>query len=246
MTSPAHQTPESALPDALRIMVLEDDELLRERVLAPRLRQFGFEVAALGCMADMQASIRSYRPDIVLLDIGLPDTDGFHVAKWLRETVPNIGIVMLTGRSDSTDRVRGLTEGADTYLCKPIEIDVLVATLHSLARRLKLRPDVAVTVGAWRLESDDWILLSPHGGRIALSKTERCLLGRFIQEPNHVISRDALINALTDNAFDFDPHRLDSLIHRLRRKVLKSLRETLPLEAVYGHGYLLSVGNWPP
>lgn len=236
-------TAPSCAPDCrapLRVILLDDDELLRDRVLAPRLRQFGFEVMAIGYMADMASALATHRPDMVLLDIGLPDSDGFQVARWLRAEVPNIGIVMLTGRSGNSDRVRGLVEGADAYLSKPVEIDVLVATLHSLARRLKLRPAEAGSAGSWCLDSDHWLLLSPSSGRVALSRTERCLLEKFMQHPNQVVSRDTLILTLTDDIHDFDPHRLDSMIHRLHRKVHAALGVALPPDAVYGQGYLFA------
>jgi DNA-binding response OmpR family regulator len=136
------------------------------------------------------------------------------------------------------DVVRGLTEGADAYLAKPVEIDVLVATLHSVARRL--RPSTQVEGAAWRLSSDEWFLLSPGGGKVKLSKAERRLLDAFMRQPNEVILRESLIAALTDDVDGFDPHRLESLIHRLRRKVLANVGEPLPLAAVHGTGYVLA------
>jgi DNA-binding response OmpR family regulator len=228
-------------PETLRLLLIEDDALLRDRVLMPRLRQFGFEVMAIGHVDEMAAAIGTSKPDIVLLDIGLPDSDGFEVARRLRMQFSDIGIVMLTGRSETTDRVRGLSEGADAYLSKPVEIDVLVATLHSVARRLKPLSGAAPAGGTWKLYSDDWLLLSPSGGRVILSKTERRLLEEFMKQPNQVILREALISALTDDILAFDPHRLDSLIHRLRRKVLAAVGEPLPLNAVHGQGYLLAM-----
>ncbi|MBD8881830.1 response regulator transcription factor [Rhodanobacter sp. 7MK24] len=222
----------------LRLVLLEDDDLLREHVLAPKLRRFGFEVRTSGSMAEMSEVIGKMLPDIVLLDIGLPDGDGFEVARGLRARSPGMGIVMLTGRSESVDRIRGLTEGADAYLAKPVEIDVLVATLHSVARRLKPHaPDIA---GMWHLSSDNWILVSPLGGRVTLTKTERLLLEEFMRHLNQVVSREILIGVLADDVLAFDPHRLDSMIHRLRRKVLATLGIPLPLDAVHGAGYLLA------
>lgn len=225
----------------MHLILLEDDVVLRDRILAPKLRQFGFEVVAIGHMNEMAAAIGRQKPDIVLLDIGLPDSDGFTVAQWLRDEIPDIGIVMLTGRSESVDRVRGLSEGADAYLSKPAEIDVIVATLHSLARRLQSSAGRSSSANPWRLDSNDWLLLSPANGRVALSKNERCLLEKFMQHPNQVISRETLIGTLTSDVHEFDPHRLDSLIHRLRRKVLATLGESIPLDVVYGQGYLLAV-----
>lgn len=118
---------------------------------------------------------------------------------------------------------------------------MLVATLHSLARRLRPASQPATASGSWKLDSDDWLLLSPSGARVILSKTERMLLEELMKQPNQVVGRDALIGAITDDIHAFDPHRLDSLIHRLRRKVLAAIGEPLPLNAVHGQGYLLAV-----
>jgi DNA-binding response OmpR family regulator len=229
------------LSETLRLLLIDDDALLRDRVLTPRLTQFGFEVMAIGHVGDMAQAIGRQKPDIVLLDIGLPDHDGFEVARTLRSRFSDIGIVMLTGRSETIDRVRGLSEGADAYLSKPVEIDVLVATLHSVARRLKPPSATPSASGAWKLDSDDWLLLSPTGGRVILSKTERRLLEELMRQPNQVVLRDVLIGSITDDVAAFDPHRLESLIHRLRRKVLVALGEPLPLNAVHGQGYLLEM-----
>lgn len=221
----------------LHVLLLEDDELLRDHVLLPRLRQFGFEVTATGRAAELDKHLSQRRPDIVLLDVGLPDRDGFEVARQLRAEAPDIGIVMLTGRAEGADHVRGLSEGADAYLSKPVDLDVLVSTLHSLARRLHApRPG---TTGNWHLDADGWCLISPSGSMVALTKTERRLLEALIEKPNQVVSRDALISRLTADVYDFDTHRLDSLIHRLRGKVMRVAHTQLPLNAVHGEGYVL-------
>lgn len=222
----------------LLLVLLEDDDLLRDRILAPKLRQFGFEVTAIGSAAELHAAIKKGVPDIFLLDIGLPDGDGFEVARSLRATVPRAGIIILTGRGDNVDRVRGLFEGADAYLTKPVEIDVLVATLYSVVRRLEPVTTPAPG-GHWALSPDEWFLLSPSGARVMLSKSERRLLDVMLQHANEVVSREALIAVLTDDVDAFDPHRLDSMMHRLRRKVLAALGEPLPLNAAHGTGYVL-------
>ena len=239
VTPPPSSTESNDRPGPLCVLLLEDDILLRDRVLAPKLRQFGFEVITAERAAELDEILRRRLPDIVLLDVGLPDSNGFEVARKLRTELAQTGIVMLTGRSASADLVRGLSEGADAYLSKPVEIDVLVATLHSVARRLKPSPQ---TEGAtWRLSSDAWFLLSPAGGKVKLSKAERRLLEAMMRQANEVMLRESLIATLTDDVAGFDPHRLDSLIHRLRRKVLATLGESLPLDAVHGTGYVLAV-----
>ena len=236
-TMPLTESP-AAPYSPLRVLLLEDDELLRDRVLVPGLKQFGFVVDAIGHAADLDRWVRRQRPDIVVLDVGLPDRSGFDVARQLRTEMAGVGIVMLTARAETPDRIRGLSEGADAYLAKPVDIDLLAATLHSLARRLQASSATGVA-RHWRLDSDGWCLLSPSGGTVALTRTESRLLAPLLQAPNRVITRDALIAVLTTNVHGYDPHRLDSIVHRVRKKVLRVLGEPLPLNAVPGEGYVL-------
>lgn len=223
----------------LRVALLEDDAALRERILLPGLANFGFAVTGMETAAALWAALDSATFDIVILDVGLPDADGFVVAGDIRARFPGIGIVMLTGRGDTPDRVRGLTQGADAYLAKPVEIELLAATLHSLARRLQgVQP--AQAIKRWHLDANGWCLVTPSGSAVALTKTERRVVERLIAAPGQLITRDELIAALTSNVFDFDTHRLDSLIYRLRRKVTDVSGESLPLSAVHGEGYVLT------
>jgi DNA-binding response OmpR family regulator len=222
-----------------RIALLEDDLLLRDRILVPKLERYGFSIDPFGTAAELYASLPQQTYDIVVLDIGLPDEDGFSVTRRLRSAQPELGIVMLTGRGEAPDHIRGLTEGADAYLTKPVDIEVLTATLHSLARRLQSIAPGAAMPGGWQLDTHGWCLLSPGGQLIALTKTERRLVARLMEAPGQVVPREALIAALTSNIYDFDPHRIDSLVHRLRRKVSERTGESLPLVAVHGEGYVM-------
>ena len=227
-----------SISSPLKVLVLEDDDLLRDRVLVPHLQQFGFQVEAIGRASELDAKLQQQVPDIVVLDLGLPDVDGFEVARNLRAKIASMGIVMLTARAERHDQVRGLSEGADAFLSKPVDIDVLGATLYSLARRLQ--GSVAVhTDHGWRLGAEGWCLISPGGHPVALSQLESRLLSPLIESPNRVISREALIQAVTSNVYMYDPHRLDTLVHRIRKKVMRVLGTPLPLNAVPGQGYVL-------
>lgn len=213
--------------------------MLRDHILLPNLRKFGFSVEGIGHPGKLQGKFSQQRPDIVVLDVGLPDRDGFAVSRELRAMHGEVGIVMLTGRGDSADRVLGLSEGADSYLAKPVDIDVLVATLHSLARRLRRPSETQAAASSWSMDNGGWALRSPSGRTTALTKTESRLLKALFRSPNEVVPRESLIRLLTDNIFEFDPHRLDSIIHRLRRKVRDTLGEPLPLNSVHGEGYVI-------
>lgn len=237
---PPHSQASLAMPShadsALQIALLEDDELLRERILRPGLENYGFAVTGTATAADLYAHLQRHPVDIVVLDVGLPDQDGFTVARAVRTLFPRIGIVMLTGRGETPDRVRGLSEGADAYLSKPVEIELLAATLHSLARRV-LDPPAVAPPAHWHLDREGWCLVSPGGRSVALTRTERRVVACLLERAGSVVTRDALIASLTDNVFDFDTHRLDSLVYRLRRKVADGCGEPLPLAAVHGEGY---------
>jgi len=225
--------------NALQVALLEDDAMLRERILLPGLANFGFVVTGMETAAELERHLAVQRADIVVLDVGLPDADGFTVARGLRARFPGMGIVMLTGRGETPDRVRGLSEGADAYLSKPVEIELLAATLHSLSRRLRDTPAPMVRKH-WQLDANGWCLVSPSGRTVALTKTERRLSHVLVAAGGDVVTREALVASLTDNVYDFDMHRLDSMIHRLRRKVADACGEPLPLVAVHGEGYVLN------
>lgn len=235
MTSPDIHAYPSTL---LRIALLEDDTDLRDRVLLPGLRSYGFDVVGVASARKLGQLLLSRTMDIVILDVGLPDDDGFNVAQRLRNT-SSMGIVMLTGRNTSADRIRGLTEGADAYLSKPVKLEELAATLHSLARRLSMTTHSDTGQDQWRLDMDGWCLLSPSGKSIALTHAERSILTRLLESPGTVVAREDLIATLTDNVYDFDPHRLDMLVHRLRGKIADHGGEPLPLRAVRGVGYVM-------
>lgn len=226
----------------LRVALLEDDDLLRERVLLPKLAQYGFDAQGFSSAGAILDFLQFNVVDIVVLDVGLPDQDGFSVARQLRARLPGLGVVMLTGRSETHDRVRGLTEGADAYLAKPVEIELLAATLHSLARRLSHQLSVSEESSPrrWHLDDAGWCLVSPSGGSVALTRSERRLCQRLLETPGEIVTRETLVGALTDNTYDFDMHRLDSMVHRLRRKVADHCGGPLPLVAVHGEGYVFS------
>lgn len=244
----------TARPRALRIAVLEDDATLREAVLLPVLRDQGFEVVGMGSAAELYRNMLRTQFDIVLLDIGLPGESGLEVASNLRQLSASLGIVMLTGSRGRDKRVRALDHGADAYLTKPVDPAVLGATLHSLARRLSVsrpgsreadappRSEPDSKPRRWRLETGGWCLVAPNGAMLALSAQERGLLTQLIDAAGQPVPRDRLLLALAGGDRDFDPHRLEMLVHRLRRKAaaISVEDEPLPLLSSRGNGYLFA------
>lgn len=240
---------DTASSRAWRVLVLEDDDVLREDILIPGLMDYGFDVAGACTSADLYRHMLSSQYDIAVLDIGLPGEDGITVARHLRQ-LSSMGIVMLTGNHERSDHVRALAAGADTYLSKPVDIEVLAASLHSLARRLrtpvastgeeKASYDPTPPRREWRLETDDWCLVSPANATIALSGSERCALQQLIMAKGAAVPREELIATLCKDIYDFDPHRLEMLVYRLRRKA-REQGESLPLVTVRGIGYAFIV-----
>lgn len=224
--------------DAPQIVVLEDDAELRDEVLVPGLSDFGFAVTGVSTASALYEALREDQPDIVVLNLHLPDADGFSVGQAVRTLLPHIGIVMLTGYGELADQLRGLRQGADAYLVKPVQLELLAANIRSLARRLHGRALSASTT-RWRFDVYDWCVVSPAGRTVILSKTEERLVRRMASTLGQLVPREDLIAAVTDDVHDYDPHRIDSLIHRLRRKVADACREPLPLDAVHGKGYVL-------
>lgn len=233
--------PKAGVGDAktLHVALLEDDDVLRDRVLLPGLLRHGFDVTPLRTIAALTEAMRSTLFDLVMLDIGLPDGDGFTLTQQLQNAVIQPGIVILSGRGDAPDRVRGLNEGADAYLVKPVEIEMLAATLFSVARRLRRS---AFPGGEWLLQDDGWCLFAPHGEAIALTASERRVLQQLWECRGQLVAKNALLSALSgDLGSEVDPHRLDALLHRLRQKVQQRVGIPFPLKSVRGEGYLLTV-----
>lgn len=226
---------------ALRVALLEDDDVLRERILAPGLARHGFEVTPLRTVAALSAAMRVQRFELIVLDIGLPDGDGFTLTQQLQSLRPAPGIVILSGRGDSPDRVRGLNEGADAYLVKPVEIEMLAATLFSVVRRMaRLQGEGMAQAADWQLQDDGWCLFAPDGGAVPLTGSERRVMQHLWQARGRLVAREALLAALGgDLGMEIDPHRLDALLHRLRQKVQERTGAALPLKSVRGEGYLL-------
>lgn len=230
----------------LKVAVLEDDADLREGILVPQLKKYDFDARGFGTSVDLFQAMLVSAFDLLVLDIGLPDTDGFSVARRLRENFA-IGIVILTGRRAAADQVKGLTEAADAWLVKPVEIEVLAATLHSLARRMRLNssfePAATPATARWRLAPEGWRLCAPDGSSMALNQSERRLLTRLFAAPGELVGHDELIHTLITAAEDVDLHRLEMLIHRLRRKVADKLGKSLPLRSVRGRGYVIFIDD---
>lgn len=228
-----------------RILVVEDDPELREQILRPGLHEAGYDTTGAGSAMEAYRAMLSYDYSMFVVDVGLPDEDGFALAAHVRTLATDAGIIMLTGRLRShQDQARGLDQGADAYLTKPVDIEVLAATVRSILRRLAraAEPQNALAATGWSLDMSNWSLVAPGGARVRLTHAERVVLDLLFASPSETVPRKTLVAHLTRDIHDFDPHRLEMLVHRLRRKALEETGAKLPLSAVRGLGYVLTPG----
>jgi len=222
------------------ILVVED-ELKIARLVRDYLEHAGFEVLVAGDGASAVASARGSRPDLVVLDLGLPGMDGVDVTRELRRTT-SVPIVMLTARGEEADRIVGLEMGADDYVVKPFSPKELVARVRAVLRRTSsgtpgggggpevLRvADVEVDVPRMRVRV---------GSRtVELTPTEFQLLATFVREPGRVFTRGQLLNAVHGVAFESYERAIDAHVKNLRRKIEPVPGRPRYLLTVHGVGY---------
>ena len=223
------------------VAVLEDDVELRDEILVPRLVNSGFRAEGFGSSAELYRRMIATSFELFVLDVKLRGENGLDIARYLRESAP-IGVVMHTRGGSDADRIHGLTRDVDAWLAKPVEIELLAATLHAVGRRL--RQDVISRTHApvstlWRLADADWRLCAPNGLSVPLNLQERRLLTLLFAAENQLVTHAELLADLATIAENYDRHRLETLIHRLRRKVNIKLGLSLPLRSVRGSGYVL-------
>lgn len=217
-----------------RIIVVEDDLAQQEEIVS-FLVYAGHEARGVGSGIALDNSLQQFTPEIVLLDFNLPGENGAALAGRLRERFGlSMGIVMVTARSQSADRLECRHAGADSYLVKPIDFNEMLAVIDNLLPRLQ---PTTVPVKAWKLLPARSELQPPHSAPVPLSYWELSLLETLAGEPQHKVSRDMLIRALGKDPAIYDPRALEASISRLRRKLPQLEDGRNPLQAMRGSGY---------
>ncbi len=228
----------TAAPEA-RLLVVEDEPNIRE-LLATSLRFAGFEVhvAANGATA-LDISSR-HEVDLVVLDVMLPDMDGFTVTRRLRETGRHLPIVFVTARDSLDDKIKGLTVGGDDYVTKPFSLEEVVARIRAVLRRTRGGQDEESSALVFHdLELDeDSHEVRRDGRSIEVSPTEFKLLRYLMLNPNRVLSKAQILDHVWDYDFRGESGIVESYISYLRRKI--DIAELPPLiHTKRGVGYVL-------
>ncbi len=233
------------MSDNGHILVVDDQKEICD-VVQEYLTGEGYRVSTAHDGTGMRRVLGQHHVDLVILDLMLPGEDGLTLARSLRNE-SGIGIIILTGRGETVDRIIGLEMGADDYLPKPFHLRELLARVKSVLRRVQSRvgePGQPVRTNArfagWSLDLSSRELLSPAGQQVRLTTGEFDLLAAFVNNPNQVLSRDRLLDlARNREAGPFD-RTIDVQVGRLRRKLEDDPQNPSLIKTVRGSGYIFT------
>jgi two-component system OmpR family response regulator len=230
------------------VLIVDDDEEIRA-LLGKYLEKNGLEVTTAANGRQMRAVLQATRVDLIVLDLMLPGDDGLVLCRDLRASgEPSIPILMLTARSEETDRVVGLEMGADDYLTKPFASRELLARVRAVLRRTRMLPpglaqaEAANTIvfGDWTLDTTARHLLDASGTLVSLSGAEYRLLRVFLDHPRRVLSRDQLLGLTQGRDAELFDRSIDLLVSRLRQRLRDDAREPRYIKTVRSEGYVLA------
>jgi DNA-binding response OmpR family regulator len=223
----------------VKTILVVDDETKIIRLARDYLENAGYTVRSAGKGADALAITRAEQPDLVVLDLGLPDMDGLDVCRQLRAT-SSMPIIMLTARDEESDKLVGLELGADDYITKPFSPKELVARVRAVLRRVEVgsEPREQLRVGELTLDIPR-MRLSRGDESIDLTPTEFGLLATLASQPGRIFTRAQLLDAVHGVAIESYERAIDAHIKNIRKKLEPNPREPRYLLTVYGVGYRL-------
>lgn len=231
-----------------KILVVDDDMRIRD-LLRRYLTQEGFEVFQAEDSKALNRILLRESVDLIVLDLMLPGEDGLSICRDLRAgPMRNMPVLMLTARSDESDRILGLEMGADDYLVKPFAARELLARINSILRRARmLPPNMQVTeaasfiaFGDWRLDTTGRHLLDADSTMVALTGAEYRLLRVFLDHPQRVLTRDQLLNLTQGREAEHFERSIDLLVSRLRQRLGDDVRSPRYIKTLRSEGYVFS------
>lgn len=211
------------------LILLEDEPVLREE-LSEFLETAGHTTTAVGSLAEFHHAFVPAQHQIAIVDLGLPDGDGMDLIARLRAAGHRLGIVVLTARGGTDDKVAGLGNGADYYLPKTTDLPELAAIVSALARRLDVQAHPR-----WILQGSPRQLIPPSHAPIPLSAQDYTVL--MTLAAGETVTREMIVKALGSDYLTYDQRRLDTQMRRLRRKVEEACGLSLPISTLRGVGF---------
>ncbi|EJO5346313.1 response regulator transcription factor [Clostridium botulinum] len=221
-----------------KILIVEDEAAIRGFVKV-NLKMNNFDVIEAEIGEEGIEKAREYKPEVVILDIMLPGIDGLEVCKTLREEFPNIGIIMLTAKSQDTDKVLGLEYGADDYIIKPFNPLELTLRIKAILRRVKAVKESdsnIITGGPFKIDLYSKKIYK-NQEEIDITPTEYLLMKIFIENPGKAFNRDELLDLVWGYDFMGDSKIVDVNIRRLRSKIEQVPSNPQFIKTVWGTGY---------
>ncbi|WP_018215270.1 response regulator transcription factor [Salinispora vitiensis] len=223
----------------VRVLVVDDESTLSD-LLSMALRYEGWQVRTAGNGMAALSTARQFQPDAVVLDVMLPDLDGFAVLRRLREVAPTVPVLFLTARDAVEDRIAGLTVGGDDYVTKPFSLEEVIARLRALLRRsgfaIAARQEAVLTVGDLSLDEDSHEV-SRGGKLIALTATEFELLRYLMRNPRRVLSKAQILDRVWNYDFGGQANVVELYISYLRKKI--DVGRAPMIHTLRGAGYVL-------
>ncbi|MFC5696666.1 response regulator [Pseudomonas sp. GCM10022186] len=232
------------------ILLVDDDQEIRE-LLETYLSRAGFQVRSVADGQGFRRAMGEEAADLVILDVMLPDEDGFSLCRWVRahQRVAQVPIIMLTASSDEADRVIGLELGADDYLGKPFSPRELLARIKALLRRVGFGQERSVVevlaFDDWRLDMISHRLFHQDGEEVILSGADFALLKLFLDHPQQILDRDTIANATRGREVMPLERIVDMAVSRLRQRLRDTDKPPRLIRTVRGAGYLLAAQVTP-
>jgi two-component system OmpR family response regulator len=221
----------------VKVLIVDDEPNIRD-LLSTSLRFAGFSVHAVANGADAVQAAEKGEPDIILLDVMLPDMNGFSVTKKIRSMGINAPVLFLTARDETEDKITGLTVGGDDYMTKPFSLDEIVARIHAILRRTKAAEveDSVLEVGEIKINQDAHDVFV-NGTIVDLSPTEYKLLRFLISNPNRVLTKAQILDHVWEYDFNGEMGIVESYVSYLRKKLDPLTTEPL-IQTKRGVGYM--------
>ena len=229
------------MAETMRVLIVDDEPNIRE-LLSTSLRFAGFGVRSVGNGAQTISAVLEEEPDLIILDVMLPDMNGFSVTKRLRSAGYTAPIIFLTAKDDTEDKVEGLNVGGDDYVTKPFSLDEIIARINAVLRRtIQEDEETMLEVGPISLDQDTHEV-TVAGTSVELSPTEFKLLRYLMQNANRVLSKAQILDHVWEYDFNGDAGIVESYISYLRRKLDPLTDESL-IQTKRGFGYMLKADS---